>query len=84
MKKEVLEKRKRILGEDHPSTISAMNNLANTLGGQGQPEEALDLLKVTVRQMNLILGHEHHYTETASGNLARLRNRIASVSKPHD
>jgi len=30
MKKEVLEKRRRILGEEHPDTISAMNNLANT------------------------------------------------------
>jgi hypothetical protein len=35
IKREVLEKRRRILGEEHPDTISAMNNLANTLGNQG-------------------------------------------------
>ncbi|PVH90155.1 hypothetical protein DM02DRAFT_79756, partial [Periconia macrospinosa] len=32
---EVLEKRRRILGEEHPDTITAMNNLASTLGDQG-------------------------------------------------
>jgi len=31
----LLEKRRRIFGEDHPSTIIAMNNLASTLGEQG-------------------------------------------------
>ncbi|KAH8723880.1 hypothetical protein GQ44DRAFT_596458, partial [Phaeosphaeriaceae sp. PMI808] len=34
--KEVVEKRKRILGKEHPDTTSAMNNLAITLGNQGQ------------------------------------------------
>jgi hypothetical protein len=32
MKKDVLEKRRRILGEEYSNTISAINNLANTLG----------------------------------------------------
>jgi hypothetical protein len=32
MKKEVLEKRRRILGEEYSSTITAINNLVNTLG----------------------------------------------------
>lgn len=40
MKKEVLEKRRRILGEEHPDTILAMNNLAATLRDQGQLDEA--------------------------------------------
>lgn len=33
MFQEVLAKRRRILGEEHPDTISAMNNLADILGG---------------------------------------------------
>ncbi|EUC26825.1 hypothetical protein COCCADRAFT_113294, partial [Bipolaris zeicola 26-R-13] len=41
----VLEKRRRILGEEHPDTISAMNNLANTLGEQGQLDEAAKMKK---------------------------------------
>jgi hypothetical protein len=31
MRKEVLEKRRRILGEEHPATVSAIQNLAYTL-----------------------------------------------------
>jgi hypothetical protein len=32
MQKDVLDKRRRILGEDHRDTVSAINNLAKTLG----------------------------------------------------
>jgi hypothetical protein len=39
MKVEVLEKRRRILGEEHLDTVTAMSNLANTLGDQGKLEE---------------------------------------------
>ena len=40
MEKEVLEKRRKILGEEHPDTISAMNKLANTFGGQEMLDKA--------------------------------------------
>jgi len=42
MKREVLEKRQRILGDEHPDTVSAMNNLASTLGDQGKLDEAVE------------------------------------------
>jgi hypothetical protein len=35
----VFNERRRILGEEHPSTITAMNNLAITLGDLGQLDE---------------------------------------------
>jgi hypothetical protein len=35
----VFNERKRILGEEHPSTIAAMNNLAITLRDLGQLDE---------------------------------------------
>ncbi|MCJ1428570.1 hypothetical protein MMC29_006480 [Sticta canariensis] len=38
--KEVLENRMKNLGEGHPDTISAMNNLASTLENQGRLNEA--------------------------------------------
>lgn len=50
MKKEVVEKMRRILGEEHPDTISAMNNLASTLGDQGQLDEAIALIEVLRRK----------------------------------
>ncbi|KAB5522861.1 P-loop containing nucleoside triphosphate hydrolase protein [Coniochaeta sp. 2T2.1] len=40
MKKEVLEKRQKILGDEHPDTITALNNLASTLGDLGKLDEA--------------------------------------------
>jgi hypothetical protein len=45
MGEEVLEMRIRILGEEHPDTISAMVNLANTLRDLGQLDEAAEIEK---------------------------------------
>jgi hypothetical protein len=70
MRKEVLEKRRRILGEEHPSTISAMNNLANTLGEQGQLDEAAKMLQEVLEKRRRILGEEHPDTISAMNNLA--------------
>jgi hypothetical protein len=78
MKKEVLEKRRRILGEEHPSTISAMNNLANTLGEQGQLDEAITILEVAVQKMKRIHGEEHPHTEIAINNWTILVARRAA------
>jgi hypothetical protein len=69
-KKEVLEKRRRILGEEHPDTITAMNNLASTLGDQGQLEEAAQMKKEVLEKMWRILGEEDPDTISAMSNLA--------------
>lgn len=37
----VLELRKTHLGEDHPDTLTAINNLASILSAKGQFREAL-------------------------------------------
>jgi hypothetical protein len=55
MKKEVLEKRQRILGDEHPNTIAAMSNLANTLGDQGKLEEAAAMRKEVLEKRQRIL-----------------------------
>ncbi|KAH7122357.1 hypothetical protein B0J11DRAFT_581064 [Dendryphion nanum] len=61
---------KRVFGEEHPSTISAMNNLANTLRGQGQLKEAAAMQKEVVEKRKQILGREHPDTISAMSNLA--------------
>lgn len=71
MKREVLEKRRRILGDDHPDTIMAMDNLASTLGDLGQLDEAVTMLNITVQQMRLTLGNGQPHTRLALNNLAR-------------
>ncbi|KAL4860545.1 hypothetical protein BDV12DRAFT_102777 [Aspergillus spectabilis] len=67
---QVLEIRKRILGPEHPSTLTIMANLASTYSDQGQWEEA-KALKVQVLEIRKrILGREHPDTLTIMANLA--------------
>ncbi|EIW80071.1 hypothetical protein CONPUDRAFT_155439 [Coniophora puteana RWD-64-598 SS2] len=40
---QVLEARKRVLGPEHPSTLTSMANLASTLWQQGKLDEAEEL-----------------------------------------
>jgi tetratricopeptide (TPR) repeat protein len=69
MQQEVFKKRQRDLGDEHPSTISAMNNLASTLGDQGQLDEAAKMLKEVLEKRRRILGEEHPDTISAMNNL---------------
>jgi hypothetical protein len=68
----VLEKRRRILGEKYPDTITAMSNLANTLRDQGQLVEAVEMMQKVVYGRNRILGEKHPKTRLAKANLVRL------------
>jgi hypothetical protein len=61
---------RRILGEEHPDTISAMNNLASTFGDLGRRDEAAKMLQEVLDKRRQILGEEHPDTITAMSNLA--------------
>ncbi|KAI7765615.1 hypothetical protein LZL87_014254 [Fusarium oxysporum] len=45
--RELFEKMERILGEEHPDTITAINNLAITLSDQGKLDEPIGLPDVS-------------------------------------
>jgi hypothetical protein len=66
----ILDKTARVYRKELPDTISAMNNLANTLGDQGHPEEAASMKKEALEKRQRILGEEHLDTITAMSNLA--------------
>ncbi|KAI5785373.1 hypothetical protein FPQ18DRAFT_244661, partial [Pyronema domesticum] len=53
-----------ILGEDHPDTLKAMNNLALTLQHQGRWDEAEKLQKKVVESSKVFLGEDHPDTLT--------------------
>ncbi|KAL2199928.1 hypothetical protein P885DRAFT_75110 [Corynascus similis CBS 632.67] len=53
-----METRKRVLGEDHPDTLTSMANLACTWKSQGRLEDALDLIKTCF----------HHQQQEHNGN----------------
>lgn len=68
----VVNIRRQLLGEKHPTTISGMNNLAMLLDSQGEPKKALALLKKVLKLHEEVYGKQHpHYAETLN-NLASL------------
>lgn len=48
MHRQTLATSEKVLGKEHPSTLTTMNNLAGVLGNQGKYEEAdFDFIKFT-------------------------------------
>ena len=70
MEIQVLDARKRILGVEHPDTISAMGNLASTYCDLGKFTEAEKLEIQVLDARKKILGEGHPDTILAMGNLA--------------
>ncbi|CAI6226945.1 unnamed protein product [Periconia digitata] len=66
----VLDGERRIFGEEHPSTIAAMNNFAGTLRDQGQLDEAAKMFEEVLDKTRRILGEEHSDTIAAMNNFA--------------
>src|SRR5439155_1490485 len=61
---EVMESHKGILGAEHPSTLTSINNLVSMFWNQGQLKEAKEL-EVQVMETRLrVLGAEHPSTLT--------------------
>ena len=66
----VLEARTRVLGEEHPRTLTSMNNLAATLWQQGDYGGARRIQQRVLEVMTRVLGEEHPDTLTSMNNLA--------------
>ena len=59
LQEEVLEKRRRILGDDHPDTLTTMNNLASTYRDQGRTGEAARLQEEVLEKRRRITGNKN-------------------------
>jgi tetratricopeptide (TPR) repeat protein len=66
----VMEARRRVLGEEHPDTITAKANLATTYSRQGKEDKAEELKVKVLAARRRVLGEEHPDTITAKANLA--------------
>ncbi len=65
-----LQARKRVLGEEHPDTLTSMNNLASTLWNQGDLPGARRLQEAVLDAQKRVLGEEHPDTLMSTNNLA--------------
>ncbi|KXX83370.1 Kinesin light chain [Madurella mycetomatis] len=67
---QVMEARKRMLGEEHPSTLTSIGNLALAYWGQGRWKEAEELGVQVMEASKRVRGEEHPDTLISIGNLA--------------
>jgi hypothetical protein len=61
---ECLEKRKRVLGQDHRDTLESLNNLAQLLQSKGEYERALPLFEECLATRKRVLGEDHPETKS--------------------
>ena len=60
----------KLLGKEHPDTLTSMNNLASVLDNQGKYEEAEEIDRRVLKLYEKVLGKEHPDTLTSMNNLA--------------
>ena len=66
----------RLLGADHPDTLTSRNNLARAYRAAGRTSEAIPLLERTLDVREWLLGADHPNTNVVRGNL------VALIGKP--
>ena len=66
----VLAAFRRLLGEEHPGTLTSKGNLATTLSAQGDLAGARELQEEVLAASRRLLGEEHPETLTSKNNLA--------------
>jgi hypothetical protein len=77
LKVQALETRKRVLGEEHPDTLTSIASLALTYSKQGRWKEAEELNVQVMETMQRVLGEEHpeiilKLTRSRTGSRTRL------------
>jgi tetratricopeptide (TPR) repeat protein len=73
---QTLADRERILGADHPDTLSSRNNLAGAYESAGRLDEAIGLHEQTLADRERILGADHPNTLTSRNNLAAMARAV--------
>lgn len=78
---EVLAMQSRILGPDHPETLTTKASLAATMSRQGNYEEAKRLEMSVLRTMQRVLGPAHPHTLFAKENLEYTLRRAQAAKE---
>ncbi|KFA81514.1 hypothetical protein S40288_09942 [Stachybotrys chartarum IBT 40288] len=69
---QLLERQGKVLGEEHPSTLISMGNLALAYSNQGRWKEAEELEVQVMETFKRVLGEEHPDTLMGMANLASI------------
>ena len=75
-----METTKRVLGEEHPDTLTSMANLAFTWKAQGQHAKAVNLMGECVHLRTRILGANHPNTLSSSAAFTEWQIQEPEVS----
>jgi tetratricopeptide (TPR) repeat protein len=70
--REALEKRRRVLGEEHPNTLISISNMGFLLHSQGNFAEAEPYVREALEKSRRVLGDEHPSTLGSIGSLGGL------------
>jgi hypothetical protein len=70
MYRQVLELRQKVLGPQHPDTITSINNLACCLKGMERVGDATSLYREGLQLAQQALGAEHQATKALEQGLA--------------
>ena len=70
MARQALAAQQRVLGPEHPDTLTSLSNLSNRLAELGQHQEAADMARQALAAQQRVLGPEHPDTLTSLSNLS--------------
>ena len=70
----------RILGSDHPSTLTSMYNLAVIWKEQGLDAKAVGMMEECMHLREQVLGRDHSHVKSAHSTLRRWDARRSDVS----
>ena len=70
MHERTLADKERVLGADHPDTLTTRNNLALTYREAGRTAQAIRMHERTLADRERVLGPDHPHTLQSRNNLA--------------
>ncbi|MBL8878007.1 MAG: tetratricopeptide repeat protein [Phycisphaerales bacterium] len=79
---EALGIRRRMLGDEHPSTLTSINNMGALLQAQGKPDQAEPYYLEALNQRRRVLGEEHPSTLSSINNMGyvlQARGKLAEA-----
>ena len=81
---DTLDRRRRILGQDHPDTLATANDLASNLSLLGEVRAARDLDQDTLDRRRRVLGEDHPDTLHSASHLAADLRALGELQAARD